>query len=179
MERSRFNGVLRDHQDRIYGHALRCLRDPDDAADITQEAFLRLWRHGPDLDDDRLAAWLTRVVHNLCIDRTRRRQTVQRYFGRPDPDAVAELPAAGAEPVAGLADDHPDLEAALASLPAPSRSLIVMHYWQGLKLREIADSLGLSEGTLKVRLHRARKALRRVLDQSPAPALAARQEQSQ
>jgi RNA polymerase sigma-70 factor (ECF subfamily) len=177
MERTQFERVLRDHKDRIYGHALRCLRDPDDAADVTQEAFLRLWRRGPELDDERLAAWLTRVVHNLCIDRSRRARTVDRYLGRPDPDALGDLAAAGASPDA-VGPDHPDLEAAIASLPAPSRSLILLHYWQGLKLKEIAASLGENEGTLKVRLHRARKALRRALDQTTATPLAARQEQS-
>ncbi len=167
MEKARFECVLRDHRDRIYGHALRCLRDADDAADVTQEVFLRLWRRGPDWDDpDRIAAWLTRVTHNLCIDRTRRGQTVQRYLGRPDPDALAELPAAGAPAPDAACDEGPDadLADALDALPAASRSLILMHYWQGLRLREIADSLEVSENTLKVRLHRARKALRGLLD---------------
>ena len=58
MNRTTFNRVLADQRNRIYGHALQCLRDPDDAADVTQETFLRLWRRGPDVDDERLAAWL-------------------------------------------------------------------------------------------------------------------------
>jgi len=178
MERARFERVLRDHKDRVYGHAMRCLRDPDDAADVTQEAFLRLWRRGPDVDDERLGAWLTRVTHNLCIDRTRRRQTVHRYLGQPDPDALGDLAAATPEPAAAVCDGDPDLEAALAQLPASSRSLILLHYWRGPRLRAIADSLGVTEGTLKVRLHRARKALRRLLDHPAAAPLAARQEQS-
>jgi len=176
MERTRFEGVLRDHRDRIYGHALRCLRDADDAADVTQEVFLRLWRRGPDWDDpDRIAAWLTRVTHNLCIDRTRRGQTVERYLGRPDPDALAELPATGAPAPDAACDRGPDaaLAAALDALPPASRSLVLMHYWQDLKLREIADTLEVSENTLKVRLHRARKALRALLDRGCAAGPAA------
>jgi RNA polymerase sigma-70 factor (ECF subfamily) len=195
MERARFDRVLRDHRDRIYAHALRCLRDPDDAADLTQEVFLRLWRRGPDWpEDDRVAAWLTRVTHNLIVDRSRRARAWERHVGRPDPDALGELAAgphprprslgdaaalagagAGVVPQEGPSDE---LAAALAHLAPEARSLILMHYWQGLKLREIAAVLAVSENTLKVRLHRARKALRAVLDPGAAVSLAAGEEPS-
>ena len=173
MNRTTFNRVLADQRNRIYGHALQCLRDPDDAADVTQETFLRLWRRGPDVDDERLAAWLTRVVHNLCIDHTRRAQTVRNRLGRPDPTALDELTAS---PDARHTDndERQEMLAALQTLPAETRSIMLMHYYQGLKLREIADLLGKNVSSLKVRIHRARKSLREVLDETasgnPTPA---------
>ena len=175
MKRTTFNRVLADQRHRIYGHALQCLRNPEDAADVTQEAFLRLWRRGPDVDDERLAAWLTRVIHNLCIDHARRAQTVRDRLGRPDPTALDEL-------TAGAGDGHTDdderqeMLAALQTLPAETRSIMFMHYYQGLKLREIADLLDKNVNSLKVRIHRARKALREVLDATTADATPARRE---
>ena len=165
MNRTTFNRVLTDQRHRIYGHALQCLRNPDDAADITQETFLRLWRRGPDVDDERLAAWLTRVVHNLCIDHTRRAQTVRNRLGRPDPTALDEL-TARADTAAADDDESQAMLAALQTLPAETRSIMLMHYYQGLKLREIADLLDKNVSSLKVRIHRARKALREVLDET-------------
>ena len=175
MNRTTFNRVLADQRHRIYGHALQCLRNPEDAADITQEAFLRLWRRGPDVDDERLAAWLTRVVHNLCIDHTRRAQTVRNRLGRLDPTALEEL-TAGTGDGHTYDDERQEMLAALQTLPAETRSIMFMHYYQGLKLREIADLLDKNVNSLKVRIHRARKVLREVLDATAADATPARRE---
>ena len=163
MQRETFERVLRDHQDRVYSHALYCLRDADDAADVTQETFLRLWRRSPSLDDGRVGAWLMRVTHNLCIDHSRRAAVVRRQLGRPDTDALDAVPHPGARPDA-IADRRDDVRAALDLLPAETRSVMLMHYWQGLKLQEIAELLGRNVNSLKVCIHRARKALRPVLD---------------
>jgi RNA polymerase sigma-70 factor (ECF subfamily) len=176
MDRTTFDRVLRDQRHRVYGHAMQCLRDPDDAADVTQEAFLRLWRRGPDVDDERLGAWLTRVTHNLCIDHSRRAKTVRNRLGRPDPTALDEL-ATRPEPIHPAREQRQAMLAALATLPAETRSIMLMHYYQGLKLREIAELLGKNVNSLKVRIHRARKALREVLDEAAAdPVAAARRE---
>ncbi len=165
--------MLEEHRDRVYGHALYCLRDPDDAADLTQEAFLRLWRRGPEIDEPRLAAWLMRVVRNLCIDHVRRRRTVVVHFGRPDPDALDQLPDGDGPdtgPSHGVAqqESRREMMAALATLPPETRSIMLMHYWQGMKLHEIATALDLNLNSVKVRVHRARKALRAVLDEQAA-----------
>ncbi|MEZ4389163.1 MAG: RNA polymerase sigma factor [Candidatus Krumholzibacteriia bacterium] len=173
MTREFFQDLLREHRDRIYSHALYSLRDRDDAEDVTQEAFLRLWRTDPDVPPERLGAWLTRVAHNLCIDHVRRRKTVRVYFGRPDPDALDSLAAAAAveSPPEALGQELLD---AMESLSAETRSVMLMHYQQGLKLREIADLLDQNVNSLKVRIHRARKTLREVLERPGQPPLAAR-----
>jgi len=174
MKRTFFQQVLREHRDRVFSHALYSLRDRDDAEDVTQEVFLRYWRTDPDVPDDRIGAWLTRVVHNLCIDHTRRRKTIRAYFGRPDPDAMERLVAS--------APDHQsdslssEVMAAMEALSPETRSIVLMHYEQGLKLREIADLLDANVNSLKVRIHRARKTLREVLTSPGRPRLAARGE---
>jgi len=164
MRKDIFTRVLKDHRNRIYSHALRCLRDPDDAADVTQEAFLRLWRRGPDIEEDRLAAWLTRVTHNLCIDHARRTRTVHTYFGTPDIEAANSLAAAPEPESFPETDQQRALLDALETLPPETRSILLMHYFQGLKLREIASTLDMNLNSVKVRVHRARKTLRLILD---------------
>ncbi len=177
MDRTTFNRVLTDQRHRVYSHAMQCLRDPDDAADVTQEAFLRLWRRGPDVDDERLAAWLTRVTHNLCIDHSRRAKTVRNRLGRPDPTALDEL-STRPEQIDPAGDRRQEMLDALETLPAETRSIMLMHYYQGLKLREIADMLGKNVNSLKVRIHRARKALRDVLDETTVDAISAARRES-
>jgi len=181
MDTKIFNQLLETHRDRVYSYALYCLRDPEDAEDVTQEAFLRLWRSGPDTESSRLTAWLQRVVHNLCIDQTRRRKTVRSYFGRPDTDAVDRLtarPGVDNDPEQALQLDHKQrlLLDAMATLPPETRSVMMMHYFQGLTLVSIAELLGKKTSTVKVQVHRARQALRRILVESVAGRTAEKRE---
>jgi RNA polymerase sigma-70 factor (ECF subfamily) len=168
MSNPRFTELLEKHRDRVYSHALYCLRDPEDAEDVTQETFVRLWEKQHDVDPARVAGWLTRVVHNLCIDQTRRRKTVRTHFGRPDPEACDTLaaPASRAndpEFQLALSERQTALLDALATLPEETRSVMIMHYYQGMKLQEIAAVLDKTVSALKVQVHRARKSLRLVL----------------
>ena len=166
MDAATYTRLLREHRDRIFSRALYVLRDREDAEDVTQEAFLRLWKSGEEIPDDRAGFWLQRVVHNLCIDVTRRRKVVHSHFGRPDTEAADRLPTAAADPDWRLQMDQRQQQVvdAMAALSPETRSVMMMHYFQGMKLREIADTLGKSVSALKVQIHRARHSLRPVLE---------------
>lgn len=73
MNDQTYNSILVSNRDRLFSTAVYVLRDAEDAEDVVQEAFLRLWRFTGRIDPAKVPAWLTRVVHNLCIDQTRRR----------------------------------------------------------------------------------------------------------
>jgi len=177
MDAPTYTQVLNEHRDRVFSRALYVLRDREDAEDVTQEAFLRLWRSGDDVPGDRAGYWLQRVVHNLCIDQTRRRKVVRARFGQPDAEAVDRLVApAGGAWAAGLNETQETLLTAMATLPADTRSVMMMHYYQGMKLREIADCLGKTVAALKVQIHRARKTLRPLLEAEGCGAPTARSE---
>ncbi|MEN8007529.1 MAG: sigma-70 family RNA polymerase sigma factor [Candidatus Krumholzibacteriota bacterium] len=167
MDHALFTQLLESNRDRVYNHALYCLRDAEDAQDVTQEAFVKLWRNFGDIGDGKAAGWLMRVVHNLCIDQIRRRQSQRRNFGYPDPDALDRLPAGGSgngpEEALHLNQRQQALLQAMDTLPAETRSVMVMHYFQEMKLQEIAAVVGKTVSALKVQLHRARKSLRLVL----------------
>ncbi len=167
MNQALFTELLNGNRDRIYSHALYCLRDPDDALDVTQEAFIKLWRVGKDVTPGKEDHWLMRVAHNLCIDQIRRRQSQRSHFGYPDPDAVDRLTASsiGSDPEKNLVLDQQQkaLLDAMETLTPETRSLMIMHYFQEMKLQEIATVLDKTVSALKVQLHRARKSLRLVL----------------
>lgn len=175
MRNAAFNELLAAHRDRVYTRALYSLRDARDAEDVTQEAFLRLWRQGGEVPEDRVGPWLAHVTRNLCIDQCRRRAAARRHLGVADPDALDGVPdgrGAEDEPLRGLEldDRQRQLLDALQTLPAETRDVMLMHYYEGRKLADIAATLGKSLSAVKVQVHRARHALRLVLEDAESAA---------
>ena len=168
-----FERIVRTHQDRVFSFAVYLLGDRTEAADVTQEVLIRLWRHREALDEDRLLAWLLRVTRNACIDALRRR-TARRNVEAPAADgfdrAAARAPMPDAE--AEAADFQRHLEQALHRLPEPHRSIVFLREVQELRYDEISGTLDLPLNTVKVYLHRGRKMLRThladVLHREPA-----------
>ncbi len=176
MEKETYIQLLKEHRNRVYSVAFYSLRDADDAADITQETFLRLWRYDGNLTSLQAKAWLLRVCHNLCIDQSRRRKTVRTHFGVAVTEAVDTLIGTGEEntdPSVKLQQQQQQdaLLQSMRILPEETRSIMMLHYFQDLKIQEIAGLLGLKASTIKVRLHRARKSLRKHLIEGKALSL--------
>lgn len=164
MNLAEFNETVREHRHRIYGIAIHYMKDADDAADVTQDVFVTLWKHRDELDGDRVLGWLLRVARNTCIDAWRKRRTRQGVFDS-DTERVERASADARSPErdarASLFRDR--LEAALDSLDEPYRSIVVFRELHEYKYNEIADALDLPLNTVKVYLHRARKTLRQEL----------------
>jgi RNA polymerase sigma-70 factor (ECF subfamily) len=152
--------------DRLYGLALRLLRDPAAAEDVVQESFLKLMANAERLEGRaRLATWLYRVVYNACIDRLREQK---RLVPVPDDADEAAVPMPSVlvdfrlspEEMLRDAQTREALEEAIASLSPTLRAAFLLRDVEGLTTAEAADALSVSEANLKVRLHRARLALR-------------------
>ena len=148
--------AFRDHSPAIYGTALRSTRDPELAADVTQEAFLRLVVEGQaGRFPDNVGGWLYRTSANLIVSRARRAAVARRlaprlveFDGPAEPDAVALLQ-----------EQQSELQAALAALAAPDRVALLMAA-QGATGQEIARRLGRSHAATRTLLSRARGRLR-------------------
>ena len=164
-----FETLMRAYENRVYTLALRSTGSEHDAADITQEVFLRAWRN---LDsfrgDSSLSTWLYRVTANLCVDLARKKTGEGASASIDDEESPA---AAVADPVrmnrpeeaAENNELRQELQYALSQLSEEHRRIVILRDVGGLSYADIARPLGLEEGTVKSRLARARAALRRIL----------------
>ena len=158
-----FEATVQRHQRRVYSFARYYLGNPEEAEDVTQEVFLRLWRHRDTVDKDRLTAWLMRVTRNACFDLLRKRRSAARVFAQDAGDTMIEwAPTHEPDPddLAQAADFRRRLVAALGRLQEPQRSILILREIQGLKYREIVEAIDLPLNTVRVYLHRGRKRLR-------------------
>jgi len=167
MNKDTFNNLLQGNRNRVYSYARYFLRNNEDAEDVTQEVFVRMWQRCPEEDPERVPAWLMRVTHNLCIDVTRRRKTSVGWHVSADqvePDSLPARRSAG-DPDASyrLNETQRSLLDAMATLPARTRSIMLLHYFQGFTYEAISDILQVRLNTVKVAVHRGRKSLRKKL----------------
>lgn len=131
--------------------------DPDDARDLAQEVFIRVWRRRQFLQPDRaLAAYLYRIAANLLVDYQRRQTAQARLMARYREVAETTTPPRDEE-----MDLQQELNAALGMLPQPWQTVFLLSRENGLKNREIAELLGISVKTVENRMTRALKSLRR------------------
>jgi RNA polymerase sigma-70 factor (ECF subfamily) len=161
----------------VYALSRRMLADPDEAADATQEVFVRVMRSVLGFrGDSAFGTWLHRVTVNVCLTALRKRSRARHAglvaghmpFGLPDDES--SLAAGGPLPdeAAATADLAARSEAALATLPEDARAVVVLRDIEGLSTKEVAELLGVTETVVKVRLHRAHAKLRALVLGSPA-----------
>ncbi|MDZ4717621.1 MAG: sigma-70 family RNA polymerase sigma factor [Roseiflexaceae bacterium] len=150
-----FSQLMHNYAGAVYGLAYRMLGSPQDAEDASQEIFLRAYMHLVRFDRTRrFSTWLLSIGSNYCVDRLRR----QRYSWLTLDDVALVIPSTQRGPE-GRAIDQERREAvrqALQSLPEGYRLVMVLRYWNDLSYQEIAQTTGLTESTIKTRLHRAR-----------------------
>lgn len=156
-----FDEVYRVYAPRLFGLICR-LAGRHDAEDLLQDTFLTAHRKLASYrGDSALGTWLFRVATNVCLDHLRSRGYRWSQFADELGDQVEDSSRpAGA--VLGVVD-RLDLERALASLPPGARTVFVLHDVEGFEHKEIAGMLGVTDGTSKSQLHRARLRLRDLL----------------
>ena len=166
-----FAALVEANQNRIYRLALRLTGNPDDALELSQEAFLHAWR-GLDKfqGDSAFSTWLYRLASNVCIDflrREKRRGELSMTLSLDDEEGArqAELPDERYSPhrQAEQAELRQALRDGLAALSPDHRRVLILRELEGLSYGEIAQLLGVEEGTIKSRIARARLALRNIL----------------
>lgn len=154
------------HGDDVLRLAFLSLRDRAQAEDIFQEVFLRAYTHADSFrGESSPRTWLYRITVNLCRDRLRS-AGFRRLVVIGD-DAVGSLlpPVPDAEEEALAEADREELLEAVLRLPLEFREVILLYYIHELDVREVAEALGLTAGTVKSRLHRARLKLRTLLEE--------------
>ena len=153
-----FERLYREHVARVHGLARR-MTSGELADELTQEIFVRAWQKLASFrGESAFGTWLHRVALNVILSR-RAALAVERGRRRGGSEVVEAMPARPAG-----RDFAMDFEAAIERLPPGARQVFVLHDVEGYKHEEIAGLLGVSSGTTKAQLHRARTLLRRHLD---------------
>ena len=163
-----FECLYRSHCKRVYAVCLRMVGNTTEAEDLTQEAFMLLFRKIHTFrGESAFTTWLHRLVVNTVLMHLRKRSLpVVSMETSPAPDGEAtpsSVEIAASDLLLEGSIDRINLGRCVAQLPAGSRAIFVLHDIQGYQHREIAEMLGRSEGASKSQLHKARKRLRELL----------------
>ena len=166
-----FEQIVLQTERAVYNLALSIVKKKEDAEDVTQETYLRLWRAASEIKlESSLKLYILRTARNLALD------LIRKNSKRDEIDTVI-LDTEGEFEI-DIADDSPDsrpdesylrkiekevVRRSIEELPAAAREIIVLRDIEGLSYTEIADMLGIAEGTLKSKLFRARERLRKII----------------
>lgn len=158
-DREAFASVAFALNARLYGVAHRILRDAEAAGDAVQEALVRIWRDLPSLrEPERLDAWSYRLLVRACYDEMRKRR------GRPPVLHLLPGDDGAIDGSISAVADRDQLERAFRNLSSDQRAAVVLHYYRDLSLREIAEVLDIPIGTVRSRLHYARRSIRAAIE---------------
>ena len=167
MKSVTFGRLLTQNKDVVYSLAYSLLRNREDSEDIVQETFMRLWNNMERIETETVRAWLLRVARNRAIDLLRKR----KYVSDADPEVLLDMGAN--KPPEDLSATSSrkqrkklqikQLEEALERLPENQRTAVLLRELHGLKYEEVASSMDMPVGTVKVAVFRAKKALRKVM----------------
>jgi RNA polymerase sigma-70 factor (ECF subfamily) len=158
-----FEEIYRAHSGKLFSLACRMVGNPADAEDLLQEIFLSAHRKLESFrGESALGTWLYRLATNQCLDylRSKAAKAGQLTGAIEDEPALADM---GSRKLAERTVAKMDLERAMAKLPEGARAAFVLHDVQGLEHREVAEVLGVAEGTSKSQVHKARLRLRALL----------------
>jgi RNA polymerase sigma-70 factor (ECF subfamily) len=162
----RLDDVVREHGRFVYRVTYSVLRNHHDAEDAAQEVFLKVFRLNPNLTDVRDAKlWLAKIAWRVAIDRSRRGPEVPLESDSDEAGLIAMLPAEGAsaEEVAAAEQMRELMHPLIASLPEDLRSVLVLSCLDEMNSPDIAELLGIPEGSVRTRLMRARSLLKEKL----------------
>lgn len=165
-----FSEIVRLYENAVYNSALYIAKNRDDALDISQEVFLKLWRTLPSFrGDSSLKTWIAKITHTCAIDyvRARNQKTALPLTYEGDEEKPIEIidSDVSANPAESFEREEraKAVRQAVASLPEPIRETLILREFQGLSYAEIAETLGISEGTVKSRISRGREQVKNFL----------------
>lgn len=159
-----WEALVRRMQPRVYGTALHLLRSSEDARDVAQEVFVRLYRHLEALefvDEGQFVGWLLQTTRHAAVDRIRQIRSRPPRADVPAEEASLHDPGPSPEEASLAGDRQALVQRALAQLSDLNREILVLKEIQGLDVKEVAEILHIPQGTVKSRASRARLELAR------------------
>jgi len=157
-----WNALFRRYQLPLYVYVFELVRNEQSALDIVQETFIASARHlGSLREDHKFGSWLFGIAHQKCIQRWRQRKEILL-------DEIPELPddgESGPDDLLIRREQEAEFMNLLNQLPPPQRAVLLLHYIEDFPIEEIARITETQPGTVKSRLHYAKRALRKLLEQ--------------
>lgn len=155
-----FRSLVERYMRQAYNIAYGFVRDHDEAEDVAQESFIRVYRSIETFRmESEFGTWLYRIIMNISLNRVRQKKNDQaRTVSVSGVSAHPEPPMAAHEP-----DVRSHIEQALHELPTLQRATVILRHFNGLSTRQVSGILGCSEGTVKTHLHRGLKKMRGAL----------------
>ena len=180
-DKDALSALVQSQQTYVYSIAMSLMHNPADAADMTQEAFVRLLRSLHTYRaETKFTTWLYRLVTNICLDGLRRRGRGVDSLDEPTGSHSGEDAVTPGERLADkdrwthpeeeveLRESAAEVRNALSRLPTAQRLALTLHYFEEMRYEDIAIVLSIPIGTVMSRLSRARDKLRRLLGESPS-----------
>ena len=148
-----FETLMKRYTSRVYGAALRLMKDEDNAQEVTQMAFIQAYRQLDSWRGENFGAWVTIIANHIALRMLEKEKNMEPLDENTDPpdesyDEQKELQLQA-------------MEAAIAQLPEAYRQIIQWHYYENLPLQTIAQQLGQTENNIKVRMYRIRERIKR------------------
>ncbi|MBP3542280.1 MAG: sigma-70 family RNA polymerase sigma factor [Clostridia bacterium] len=165
-ERSRaqkFTDMCAPYAPMVYRHCLLMLKRPEEAEDAAQDAMLKAFRSLDKYRGEGVARWLYRIAHNTCLDILKSARHQRETFL---PEDAPETPDASPTPeeVYQQSSAREQLWAAVEKLPQEQQAVLALYYGENMEYQQIAEALGLPQGTVKSRLNRAKEGLKKLLN---------------
>jgi len=148
-----FETLMKRYTSRVYGAALRLMKDEDNAQEVTQMAFIQAYRQLDSWRGENFGAWVTIIANHIALRMLEKEKNMEPLDENTDPpdesyDEQKELQLQA-------------MEAAIAQLPEADRQIIQWHYYENLPLQTIAQQLGQTENNIKVRMYRIRERIKK------------------
>lgn len=163
-DKDAFGAIVNQYNALMMRTAIMIIEDRDIAADAVQDALIQAWQHLPGLREaGALRPWLMRIVVNQCISYKRKAARTAAFVRQSLADQSTQLAAEIADDHKGRLERDWDLAETVKKLPPKQQAVIMLHYYQGMTLPSMAQTLQISENTLKKRIQAALNNLRKVL----------------
>lgn len=166
-----FAEIVELYKDKLYHLGYRMTGNRQEAEDVVQDTFLRVFRNLDRYDENqKFSTWIYRIATNLCIDRLRKRKSVYSLDAESGDheglDGYSMLPSDDRTPESELmlSETQRIIHEAMETLPPKYKSVMVLRYMQDLSLQEISDVLNMPVTTVKTRVHRGREFMRKKLE---------------
>ena len=167
MRQIEFKKFLDEYKNSVYNYTYYILKNREDAEDVTQDVFIRLWHNRGKVNRRKRRAWIMKVTYNRCMDLIRQKKASISYDRIAVPLNIDLLnhddPSVNPEFQFFQQESRSHISSAINQLPVKMKSIMILHYFQGFKYKEISNILDISESSIKISMHRGRKVLKQIL----------------